>query len=532
MKHASPVQFFTVLFLIPLAVARAENGGAGVPHPVTSPASPRMLEGFRVAEGTQRTPGAALPTELRPLEARPSTPGEFLQDIPCGEYIDFDRTAPFGPVFDVQDFGAVGDGKTVDTAAIQNAIEAAHGQGGGTVWIAGGDFVSGTLELKSDVTLRIARDAVLRASRDPSHYAPPHFIHCDKAQNVRIEGPGKIAGEGQAWWQPPRMNAPVTPPEVFSLEEARSVHFACKRKKVPGRPSPFIRLNESSNLVVSNLIIENSPGWSLSLDRCKGVQVEGVVLDNNYHGENTDGIDIVGSSEVAITRCFISTGDDGIVLKNGFAGDVSRAMTNIRITRCAIRSAANCIKIGTETWSDISDVLIEDCRLFTEEIWPWALSAIALESVDGAAVRNVTVRNVSANNVTTPLFIRLGNRNRWKDKDRAGALEHITVRQLTATGVEFPCVISGIPGLYAKDIVLEDIDIAYRAGGEQLDIKSPVPEVDEEYPEFWMFGDLPAYALFARHVDGLVVRNFRAVPRSVNEREAFVFEDVLNLERN
>ena len=93
-------------------------------------------------------------------------------------------------------------------------------------------------------------------------------------------------------------------------------------------------------------------------------------------------------------------------------------------------------------------------------------------------------------------------------------------------------MISGIPGLYAKDIVLEDIDIAYRAGGEQLDIKSPVPEVDEEYPEFWMFGDLPAYALFARHVDGLVVRTFRAVPRSVNEREAFVFEDVLNLERN
>ncbi|MCC6489827.1 MAG: DUF4838 domain-containing protein [Candidatus Hydrogenedentes bacterium] len=462
-------------------------------------------------------------------DASAITPGEFLQNIPYSQYIDFDRAAPSGPLFNVSDYGAIGDGKTVNSAAIQSAIDAAHGQGGGTVWVAGGDFVSGTLELKSNVTLRIAKDAVLRASRDPSHYGPAHFIHCDNVQNVRIEGPGRIAGEGDAWWNPPRMHAPVTPPEVFTLEEAKSVHFACKRKKVPGRPSPFIRLMESSDLAVSNLVIENSPGWTLSLDRCERVQVKGVILDNNYHGENTDGIDIVGSSDVDITRCFISTGDDGIVLKNGFAGDASCAMKNIRIAQCAVRSAANCIKIGTETWSDISDVLIEDCRLFTEGIWPWAISAIAVESVDGAAVRNVTAQNITVQNVTTPLFIRLGNRNRWKDKDRAGAVEHISIRQLAATGVEFPCVISGIPGLYAKDIVLEDIEIAYRAGGEKLDISTPVPEAEDEYPEAWMFGDLPAYALYARHVDGLAVRNFRVTPRSVNEREALVFDDVQNL---
>jgi polygalacturonase len=254
----------------------------------------------------------------------------------------------------------------------------------------------------------------------------------------------------------------------------------------------------------------------------------GVVINNNYRGENTDGIDVVGSNDVEITRCFVSTGDDGIVLKNGFAKELSRPMANVRIANCAIRSGANCIKIGTETWSNISDVRISECELFTEEIWPWGLAAIAIESVDGAHVKNITAENISVRNVNVPLFIRLGNRNRWKDKDRAGALESITVRNLRASGVEFPCVIAGIAGMSIRDVTLEDFDVKYREGGERLELESAVPELEAQYPEFWMFGDLPAYGLYARHVKGLTVQGFHITPRRVNQRPPIALEDVPN----
>lgn len=454
-----------------------------------------------------------------------------MSSIPYASYID-DAKVPEGRMFDVRDFDGVGDGKTINTAPIAKAIATAHESGGGVVRIGGGDYVSGTIHLKSNVTLYIAKDAVLRASRDSADYDPPHFIYCDGADKVSIAGPGKILGDGDAWWTPPRAVAPTTPPGVYNLKEMEAAHFAAKRKKVPNRPSPFIRLRRCTDVRIGNIIVENSPGWTIMLDHCDRVRITGVVLNNNYHGENTDGIDVVGSNDVEITRCLVSTGDDGIVLKNGFAKELSRPMANVRIANCAIRSGANCIKIGTETWSAISDVNIANCELFTDEIWPWGLAAIAIESVDGAHVRDVVAENITVRNVNTPLFIRLGNRNRWKDKDRAGALEAIAIRNLKATGIEFPCVISGIAGMPIKDVTLENIDITYREAGERLEIASPVPEVETQYPEFWMFGDLPAHGLFARHVDGLIIRGFRVTPRRENQREPIVLEDVTNASIN
>jgi polygalacturonase len=460
--------------------------------------------------------------------AMPPTPGEFLTHIPYDAYIDRDRAMPVGAVFDVRDFGAVGDGATVNSDAINRAVQAAHAQGGGTVLVEGGDYVSGTIVLKSNVTLRIAKDTVLRASRDAAHYAPLHLIFAEHAENVGIEGPGRILGEGEAWWQPPRMHPPQTPPDVFDLEEVRSAHFASKRPKLANRPSPFLRFRECRDVFVRNLIIENSPGWTLVMDLCDRVQIRDVIINNNYHGANTDGINIVGSSNVDVTHCFVSTGDDGIVLKNGFAGDKSRAMSNIRISECAVRSSTNCFKIGTETWSDIADVRVSDSTFFVDEIWPGALSGIAIESVDGAKVRHITAENITMRNVMAPIFIRLGNRNRWESKDRQGALEHVTIKNVTATDAEFPCVVSGIPGLRINDVTLDSIAITYRDAKERLQLQDPIPEAEDQYPEFWMFGDLPAYGLFARHVDGLTLHNFHVTPRTVNERELLVFEDVLN----
>lgn len=457
-----------------------------------------------------------------------AAPGEFLSRIPYSSYID-QAKVPDGHTFDIRDFGAIGDGKTINTTAIARSVTAAHDCGGGVVRIEGGDYVCGTIHLSANVTLYIANDTVLRASRNRADYDPPHFIYCDDAANIAICGPGKILGEGDAWWTSSRAVSPTSPPGLFNLQEMRAMHFAAKRKKLPNRPSPLIRLRRCTNVKVNNVIVENSPGWTIMLDHCDRVRVERVVLNNNYHGENTDGIDVVASSDVAINSCFVSTGDDGIVLKNGFAKELSRPMSNVRIANCAIRSGANGIKIGTETWSDINDVRITDCELFTDEIWPWGLAAIAIESVDGAHVSKITTENITVRNVNTPLFIRLGNRNRWQDKDRKGALESITIRNLRATGIEFPCIISGIGGLPIKDVTLENCDISYRDAGERLEIANPIPANESQYPEFWMFGDLPAHGLYARHVEGLTIHQFQSKPRSTNKRQEFNFEDVKDL---
>jgi hypothetical protein len=174
---------------------------------------------------------------------------------------------------------------------------------------------------------------------------------------------------------------------------------------------------------------------------------------------------------------------------------------------------------------------VSDCSFFVDGIWPRGLSAIAIESVDGAQVRRVSVRNIDVKNAMAPIFIRLGNRNRGKLKDRMGAMSDISIRKVTATGAESPCIVSGIPGMRIRNVSLADIEVTYRQGKEQLNILAPVTEAEDQYPEFAMFGDLPAYGLWARHVDGLKVKNFKAVPRSCNSRPEFEFQDVLHAQR-
>ena len=123
-------------------------------------------------------------------------------------------------------------------------------------------------------------------------------------------------------------------------------------------------------------------------------------------------MDMVGSSDADIRHCFISTADDGIVIKNALWEGCDSAMRNIKIADCEIISRTNSIKIGTETTHDIEDVLIESCKFFMTDLYPGTVSAIALEAVDGTALRNVTIKNITADRCQCPLFIRLGNRNR------------------------------------------------------------------------------------------------------------------------
>ncbi|MDE6156189.1 MAG: hypothetical protein K2F67_07110, partial [Eubacterium sp.] len=269
-----------------------------------------------------------------------------------------------------------------------------------------------------------------------------------------------------------------------------------------------------------------------------------------------DGIDLAGTSNVDISHCFISTADDGIVIKNAVWLGNNKAMRNIKIANCEIISRTNAIKVGTETTYDISNISISDCRLFMTDLYPGGVSGISLEACDGTALSDVKVNNISMDRCTCPIFIRLGNRNRASEvnSQSANAVEFgikakkgrelskklfdgkshvrdITISNVHATGVELPIIIAGykqrgrvkrVENVTLKNIMLEYADIP-----ETIDRRMFIPEYTKEYPEGWRFRNLPAYALWARHVHGLALENFTYVHPQKTWKKNIIKIDVI-----
>lgn len=163
---------------------------------------------------------------------------------------------------------------------------------------------------------------------------------------------------------------------------------------------------------MDNFIIENSAYWTFKISNCENVDIKNFIINNNRNVANADGIDIAGTSNVNISHCFISTADDGIVIKNASWLGNTGVMKNIKISDCEIISRTNAIKVGTETTYDISDIYINDCKLFMTDLYPGSVSGISLEACDGTVLSNVNIDNITMDRCTCPIFIRLANRNR------------------------------------------------------------------------------------------------------------------------
>ena len=400
----------------------------------------------------------------------------------------------------VRDYGAVGDGTTMDTAALQRAVDACAEAGGGTVLLPEGRYLSGSLVLKSNVALSIAPKATLLGSRDVKDFAGP-LVGATDATGVAIEGGGTIDGQGDAYWVKQR--------EYGGPSWRGTVQHEYKALK---RPS-FVRLTRCQDVTVRNVTLTGSPSWTLHLLRCQRVQVENVTIRNPLHGPNTDGIDINSCSDVTVRKCDIVTGDDGIVLKSTEPGR-DHPSHRITIEDCRIWSACNALKIGTETHSDFVDIAMRRCHLYsdTKVVRERAISGIAIESVDGASLRNILVENITMDNVRTPVFVRLGHRGGNSPRTRQveprvpGTIEGVVVRNVKAERSLFESSITGIPGHPVRNIALESIQLAYEGGGGADLIIDDVPDeaVIRRYPEASMFGRLPAYGLYCRHVQGHV----------------------------
>jgi len=415
-----------------------------------------------------------------------------------------------GAVFNVMEFGAKGDGLTNDATAIQKAVDACSKAGGGVVLLPAGNFLTGTIVLASNMTLRISPGATLWGSRRMEDYAPPHLIYAKNVENLAIDGGGRINGNGDAFWK----------------DRSDHPYFLGLRP----RPSPMIEIVESREIRIQDLSIRNTPGWGIHPLRSDGVVIRSVSLISHLRGPNTDGIDVDSSRNVRISDCYIEGGDDAIVIKTvARPGAPVLPSENITVTNCVMTSTSNCFKLGTESTAGFKNIAITNCVMFKlPGAFRAPISGVAIESVDGGALDGLVASNLTMRDVGTPIFIRLGNCGRGMAEPRPGVLQNVSISNVVATGSLITSSITGLPGHPVRRVSLDNIRVSMK-GGERMAVSLDVPELPEKYPEAWMFGVLPAYGFYARHIEGLTMRNVQSHWEEADARPAMVFDDVSEL---
>lgn len=309
--------------------------------------------------------------------------------------------AHFSMALDVNvlEFGAKGDGKTLDTKAIQLAIEAVAQSGGGKVTLPGGKvFKSGSLFLHSHVQFHIQTGAVLlgspnkadyvlidrplfyyqRLKNHPLGFKRQHLLNVMDSKNVIIDGGGTIDGSGRSFWKP------FTDAELPMWIEADQ-----------DRVSNLVEVHRCSNLKIKDITLKNSPEWTLHIFDSEDVLVDGITIDNGLFGPNNDGIDITGSRRVRLSNCNITTCDDAICLKSSEKGGPCE---DIAVNNCIVQTSCVALKIGSETYQDIRNVAISNCVVIQSS------RAIGIYSVHGGTIENIRFSHIVAN-TNAPLVL-------------------------------------------------------------------------------------------------------------------------------
>lgn len=456
--------------------------------------------------------------------------------------------------YNVISFGAIPDGKTLNTKAIQKAIDTANkDKSGGKVIFPTGQFLTGSIELKSNVELYFAESAVLLGSTNPNDYiamdatgrpqSPKYddnsqlaLILAHNANNIKLYGKGVIDGQGR------ELALNIDSLHHAGVKIDPKYNYGNKRPNETARPKLF-RFSQCNNVKVQDLDIQSSACWGLSFELCEDLLIDNIKLTNRAYWNN-DGMDITDCKNVTITNCDVNAADDGICLKSYYP---DYANENIYIANCSIRSSASAIKFGTASYGGFKNITIENIKVFDT-----FRSAIAIESVDGGAIENVKIQNITATNTGNAIFIRLGHRG----GEKPGTIKNVQIKNMKVEipfgrpdidydirGPEvpyfhnpFPASIVGIPENAIENISLENIEITYPGRSSKgmaylpLSRLHQVPENIKNYPEFDMFGELPAWGMYVRHAKGLHFKNLTFKLENDDFRPAFVFDDVNNLQ--
>ena len=442
--------------------------------------------------------------------------------------------------FNVKDFGAHGDGRTFDTKAIQSAIEAANQAGGGVVILPAGTFLSGSVWMKSHVELRIAAGATLRGSTLRPDYQQSArwyaLLLADGQEDVAISGGGTIDGQGRELAQD----------VIRRVKSGEYVDPMDHNRPNANKRPQIINFRNCRNVRISGVALRDSSCWVQDYIQCDGLVIDHIRVNSTAYWNN-DGIDITDCQHVRVSECDVNSDDDGICLKSD---NPASNCDDVEISHCRIRSSASALKFGTASAGGFRNIRAHDLTVYDT-----FRSAVALESVDGGILKDVHIENINATNTGNAIFLRLGRRFY---KQKFSQLSDVTIRNVKVevpagppdAGYEtagpdvkaphnvFPSSIAGLPRHPVSNVLLENIQIIYAGRGTperaqvRWDAINQVPEQEGKYPEFSMFGELPAWGFYVRHAEGIEFRDCRVSLKNSDYRPALVFDDVRDLRLN
>jgi polygalacturonase len=451
------------------------------------------------------------------------------------------------PAFDVRTFGAAGDGKAIDTPAVNRAIAEAASRGGGIVGFPAGRYRCFSVQLRSFVALRFDPGAVILAAETPHEgtttggygsaesnapweefqdFGHNHWHNSllwgEAIHDIAIFGSGLILGEGLS-----RGDGDADLP----LEQR------------PGVGNKAIALKNCHNVVLRDFAICRAGHFGIL-----ATGVDNLTVDNLRIDTIRDGINVDCCRNVRISNCSVnSPWDDAVCLKSSFALGSARATENVTISDCYVtggykvgalldgtfqrfgtsdaearQEPTGRIKLGTESNGGFKGIAISNC-VFEHS------RGLALECVDGGILEDISIVGITMRDVrTSPLFLRLGARLRGPSGTPIGSIKRIMIKQITGYGPlsDTPSIISGIPGHATEDVSISDVYLQPKGGGTADMTAIEPPERVDTYPEPVMFGPLPAQGFFVRHARNVEFDNVHIVPDVADARPVFWLEDV------
>jgi len=439
------------------------------------------------------------------------------------------------------DFGAVADGKTLSTASIQAAIDYVSANGGGRVILTSGNYVCGSIYLKSNVTLHLEAGATLLGSLNPWDYIKDPYINWTafllsvKQDNIGLTGEGtvdcrgfEVATRGVDYCQRGFIDDKLVLQRLQESNRPQNIHF-----------------RECTNVTVKGVTLKNPACWNQQYELCNGLTIEGITVDSKAYWNN-DGLDVVDCQNVVVRNCYIDASDDAYCFKSHHRDGLSE---NILVENCVGRSSANGIKFGTMTAGTFRHFKFKNMTIFDTY-----RSAITVACVDGGIVEDVEVDGLRSIHTGNPIFIRGGMR---RSHDLTPTLKDITIKNLYAevpatkpdAGYNYegpvedlprnccPSGIQGIPELRIQNVRLENIEIHYPGNASSRyafrgctdEDLAAIPELEKSYPEFSNWKELPSWGFYVRHTDGLYMDNIRLFVEGKDYRPAIVTDDVTDL---
>lgn len=424
------------------------------------------------------------------------------------------------------------DGKTLNTRSIQFAIDYIHKNGGGRLVFYVGRYLTGSIHLKSNVTLQLEEGAVLLGSTNPFDYdrnGQTALIHARDVENVGITGKGMIDGQGRAL-----ANNSIAYANDGLIEDG--LKYDRTRESI--RPMVIYFFN-CTNVTIKDLIMQNSACWLQTYERCKNMVIDGITV-NNVAFWNSDGIDIVDCDNVVITNNNIDAADDGICLKSHTEGFYCN---NILIENNIVRTSANGIKLGTAGKGGFRNI-----KAINNTVYNTYRSAIALQSVDGGFLEDIVIDGLKSINTGNVIYLRLGERIAGKKS----TMDRISIKNVVAdvpfekadAGYDYegpiedmprnisPIIIAGLPGQYINDVTFTNFEVSYPGGGSKfiayvpLDKLDSIPEQPANYPEFSQFKEIPAWGIYVRHAKNINFSNIHLTAEKKDYRLPIIMDDV------